>query len=384
MINCKEIFDYLQHRGIGFYAGVPDSLLKDFCAYLTDHADKNNHVIAANEGNAIAMATGYHLATNKFGLVYMQNSGEGNAINPLISLADPEVYSIPLLLMIGWRGEPGKHDEPQHVKQGKITLNLLDTMNIPYEILPDSMDSAKATLETTLAHLKDKKSPCALVIKKDTFEPYKLQNLVAANNGDYHYSLSREEALKLVINHLKESEVVVSTTGMLSRELFEYRERLNQGHHRDFLTVGSMGHSSSIALGIALSKPDRQVYCLDGDGAALMHMGSMGIIGQKHPHNFKHLIFNNGAHDSVGGQPTAGFEVDLKEIAKACGYNLSLRAENKKELEEKMLLLKQSEGPSLLEIRVSKGNRKDLGRPTTTPIQNKDAFMTFLSEEEND
>ncbi|HLD72122.1 MAG TPA: phosphonopyruvate decarboxylase [Candidatus Nanoarchaeia archaeon] len=379
MIKCKEFFGLLQEEEIRFYAGVPDSLLKSFCAYLTDHTSEKEHIIAANEGNAIALACGYHLATGKIGLVYMQNAGEGNAVNPLLSLADSEVYSIPLLMLIGWRGEPEKHDEPQHVKQGKVTLELLEAMKIPYEILPDSWEGAKSSLGKVVGYMAKHQTPYALVIRKGTFEEYKMQKLTEDKLTENIYSLSREEALKQVVDALSSDDLIVSTTGMLSRELFEYREALQQGHERDFLTVGSMGHSSSIALGLALEKPERNIYCFDGDGAALMHLGAQAIIGKLSPQNFRHLIFNNGAHDSVGGQPTAAFNCDFPAIAKACGYKQAWRADTKEELEEKLRLLQESSGPGLLEIRLKGGNRKDLGRPTTTPIENKRSFMRFLS-----
>ena len=371
MINCKDFYDSLISKGIDFFAGVPDSSLKSFGAYVMNNS--NNHTITANEGGAIALATGYHLATKKFGLVYMQNSGQGNAVNPLVSLADPDVYSIPMLLLIGWRGEPGKKDEPQHVRQGKITLSLLDTLRIPYEILSDSFEDVERSLNNAVDHMLKKNSLYALVAKKGIFDSYELRNKIETS-----YELSREDAVKLVVDSLSSNDIVVSTTGKTSRELFEYRELLRQTHEKDFLTVGSMGHSSKIALGIALSKSDRQVYCLDGDGAVIMHMGSLAIIGSKSPKNFKHVILNNGAHDSVGGQPTVGFEIDFPSVAKSCGYKLVLKAETSDDVREKINLLKSSEGPGLLEIRVNKGARGNLGRPTTTPVENKEAFMEFL------
>ncbi len=375
MINCKELYNLLTSNGIDFFTGVPDSLLKDFCAYVTDNCDSKKNIITANEGGAIALASGYHLATGKIGLVYMQNSGEGNAVNPLTSLADPEVYSIPLLMLIGWRGEPGKKDEPQHIKQGKVTLPLLETLGIPFEVLPDSLENAQKSLQKAIASIKEKNMPYALVIRKGTFEPYKSNSTVTTN-----FALDRENALKLVVDQLDEKDIIVSTTGKTSRELFEYRELLKQDHNKEFLTVGSMGHSSQIALGIALQKPQRQVYCFDGDGAVIMHMGSLAIIAQLKPANFKHIIFNNGVHDSVGGQPTAGFNIDIPGIAKANGYALTLKAETAEEIIQGMKSMKDAQGPVLLEIKVNKGSRKDLGRPTTTPIENKNAFMQFLKE----
>ena len=373
MINCKDIYNALVKKDIKFFTGVPDSLLKDFCAYITDNS--RNHIITANEGNAIALASGYYLATGKFGMVYMQNSGQGNAVNPLISLADPDVYSIPILLLIGWRGEPGKKDEPQHVKQGKITLSLLDTLGIPYEILSDNIKLGEKNLDIAINSMRRLSAPYALVVKEGTFEPYNLKN-----KEKTLYELSREDAIKLVVDQLDLRDIIVSTTGKTSRELFEYRKNLNQEHCRDFLTVGSMGHSSSIALGIALQKPDRIIYCLDGDGAIIMHMGSLAIIGSQKPKNFKHIIFNNGSHDSVGGQPTVGFEIDFTKIAEACGYKIALKAKTSDEVKEKMKILKLRDGPILLEIKVNKGARSDLIRPTKTPQENKQDFMNFLSE----
>jgi len=375
MINCEEFYNLLKEKGVDFFTGVPDSLLKDFNAYIMDNAALENHIITANEGNSIAFAAGYYLATGKIGLVYMQNAGQGNAVNPLTSLADPDVYSIPMLLLIGWRGEPGKKDEPQHVKQGKVTLGLLDTLGIEYEILPDDIEDAKKSIEKAITIAKERSAPYALVVRKGTFEPYELKNKIQTS-----YELNREGAIKLVTDQLDARDVVISTTGKTSRELFEYREELGHDHSRDFLTVGSMGHSSQIALGIALSKPNRQVYCFDGDGAVIMHMGALAIIGSQSPKNFKHIVLNNGAHDSVGGQPTAGFDIDIPAIAKACGYKEAWTAEKTEEIKEKTKLLKGSEGPALLEIKINKGARKDLGRPTTTPIENKKAFMDNLKE----
>jgi phosphonopyruvate decarboxylase len=373
MISPKDFYDALGERGVDLFTGVPDSLLSDFGAYVMDNAPADRHVITANEGNAVALAAGHHLATGNMGLVYMQNSGQGNAVNPLISLADKDVYSIPMLMMIGWRGEPGKKDEPQHVKQGKITLGLLNTMGIEYFILQDDMEEARKSLDKAIANSRENNVPYAIVVKKGTFEEYKLQNKVETS-----YELKREGALKLVVDSLGDKDLVVSTTGKTSRELFEYREAIGHGHGKDFLCVGNMGHASSIALGVALRKPERQVYCFDGDGAAIMHQGAFGVIASKGPANFKHIVFNNGAHDSVGGQPTVGFGIDIPAIALASGYKNAWRAETSEEIKARMEELKASDGPSLLEIRVNKGSRKDLGRPTTTPIENKKAFMDNL------
>ena len=375
MIRPEFFIETLRGYGIDFYAGVPDSLLKNVCAYITDHFDAAHNIISANEGAAVGLAAGHYLATRQPACVYMQNSGEGNIINPIASLTDQEVYNIPILLLIGWRGRPGVHDEPQHVKQGKITTGLLNVMGINYEVLAKEEDKASKQIKKAADALKNK-DMFALVIEKDTFEEYKLQN-VETND----LTMSREEAIQTVAAALGEKDCIVSTTGMISRELFEYRAAMDQGHERDFLTVGSMGHASQIALGIALAQPERRVWCFDGDGAVIMHMGSMAIIASKSPKNYIHVVFNNGAHDSVGGQPTVGLKIDLPAVAKAVGYKASYSIDNKTDLEAFLNNTKLlQEGPIILEVKVKKGNRKDLGRPTTTPIQNKEALMDFLSK----
>lgn len=303
----------------------------------------------------------------------MQNSGEGNIVNPLLSLVDEDVYHIPMLLVIGWRGEPGVHDEPQHKKQGKVTLSLLETMGVPYVVLDENWEQQ---LAQALTQIRETNGVYALIIRKGTFEDYVLQKQTLS-----YLPLSREEAIKIVVDKLREDDIIVSTTGMISRELFEYREAKQQGHGADFLTVGSMGHASQIALGIALQKPNRRVIVFDGDGALLMHMGGMAIIGDYCPKNLVHIVFNNGAHDSVGGQPTVGLSIDLPKIAEAVGYKTVLKASDETELRTALSQLDECEKTALIEIQVRKGNRKDLGRPTTTPIQNKLSFMENLSKD---
>ena len=376
MINPEHFYNLLKENSIDFYTGVPDSLLKNICAYITDNTSEENNIIAANEGGAVALSAGYHLATGKVPLIYMQNSGLGNAVNPLLSLVDKKVYSIPMLLMIGWRGERGVKDEPQHIKQGEVTLKLLEAMDIPYEIVPDILNDATVLIEKSIEYVKENKCPLAFIIKKDLFESYELQNKVKTN-----FEMKREDAIKLIVDTLEKDDIVVSTTGKTSRELFEYREELKQGHENDFLTVGSMGHASQIALGIAIQKPNRQVYCFDGDGAVIMHTGSMGIIGTVSPKNFKHIIFNNGSHDSVGGQPTIGFTTDFTKIAKAFNYEFAEKVESIIDVKSIMNKFKSSKGPALLEICVNRGARKDLGRPTSTPIENKLSFKKCLNNE---
>ena len=376
MIRPSFFYDTLKDSGIDFYAGIPDSLLKNLCAYITDHADAAHNIIAANEGGAMGLAAGHYLATGQIPVVYMQNSGEGNIINPLASLTDPDVYNIPVLLVIGWRGKPGVHDEPQHVKQGKVTTGLLNVMGIDYTVLSKEEDKAEVQIKKAIAYMRAAKLCYALVIENDTFETYTLQNF---EKNDL--ALPREEAIQIVASALNEKDIIVSTTGMISRELYEYRTAMNQGHERDFLTVGSMGHASQIALGIALAKQDSKVWCFDGDGACIMHMGGMAIVANKAPKNYVHVVFNNGAHDSVGGQHTVGLKMDLPAVAVAVGYSHVFSVNNKVDLEKVLtsdIFHQPSEGTTFIEVRVKKGNRKNLGRPSITPNQNKDTFMSFL------
>ena len=373
MIRPKYFVESLAKAGIDFYAGVPDSLLKNICAYLTDNSPKEKNIIAANEGAAVGLAAGHYLASGQIPVVYMQNSGLGNTVNPLMSLTDEDVYNIPVLLLVGGRGEPGKHDEPQHVKQGKVTIPLLEAMGIRNVVMATEEADLAQQLKEAIAYMQETKRAFAFVIQKGTFDEYKLQSGTASG-----LTLSREEAIQTVAGSIEKEAVIVSTTGMISRELFEYRANNGMGHDRDFLTVGSMGHASQIALGIALQQPERPVYCFDGDGATIMHMGSLGIVGDMQPKNYTHVVFNNGAHDSVGGQPTVGLHIDLPAVAKACGYKSVVSVSDMDSL--KNALQAKGESPRLIEVKVKKGARKDLGRPTTTPIQNKEALMKFLAD----
>lgn len=376
MIEVDKFYKSLINNEIEFFTGVPDSLLKSFCAYIKDNTSSDKNIIAANEGNAVGMATGYYLSTRKIGLVYMQNSGLGNTVNPLVSLDDKLVYNIPILLLVGWRGEPGKKDEPQHKKQGLITLETLELLNIKYTVIDEntSNEDADIIIRKACEYMKETCEPYGIVVKKNTFEQYQLKNSIHTD-----FEMSREEAIEILIDNMEESSVIVSTTGMISRELFELREKKNQEHNRDFLTVGSMGHASQIAFGIAISKKDRDVYCFDGDGAMIMHLGGVSIIGSHGEVNIKHILFNNGAHDSVGGQDTVGLNVNLPLVAEACGYKKVYSCSTREELIKYAEAIKEIQGPVLLEIKVRKGARKDLGRPTRTPIENKNDFMNFIS-----
>ncbi len=373
MVDPITFHNALAQSGIDFYTGVPDSMLRPFCACVAEHTKKERHIIAANEGAAIGLAAGGYLASGRPALVYMQNSGLGNAINPLLSLADMSVYGIPMILMIGWRGEPGVKDEPQHVAQGQATTSLLNAIGVEHYQLPN--DTAEATTmlnELRKQTIKDNK-PVAVLVSKNTFADYH-----ADENDDEPVTLSRERAIELILNQIKPDSSVVSSTGMISRELYELRDHFKQNHDTDFLTVGSMGHCSQIALGIAVTNSNKRVICLDGDGAAIMHMGSMAIVGQASSANLLHVILNNGRHDSVGGQPTCGLEINFTTIAEGCGYQLVRSANDETELINALDAMSDLEGPLLLDVRIGAGHRKDLGRPEISPQDQKRNFMRHL------
>ncbi|MDE7162837.1 MAG: phosphonopyruvate decarboxylase [Clostridia bacterium] len=370
-MNVKEFVNAIN---ADFFCGVPDSQLKPLCDYLmnTYGIDKKHHIIAANEGNCVGIAAGYHLATGKLPVVYLQNSGEGNVINPVASLLNDKVYAIPCLFVIGWRGEPGVHDEPQHIFQGEVTLKLLKDMDIEAFVIDSSTtatDVEEIMKKWQLLFSKGKQA--AFVIKKGSLE---YAEKVKYENGN---SLVREEIIRHIVS-VSGSDPIVSTTGKASRELFEIREANGQGHKYDFLTVGSMGHSSSIALGLALNKPHQKVWCVDGDGAVLMHMGSMAVIGASNPENLVHIVLNNGAHETVGGMPTVASGIDLVAIAKACGYRNAIKVSTYSALDEALKNAKYSSGLTLIEVECSISSRKDLGRPTTTALDNKNNFMDYI------
>ena len=369
-----KVETFVKALGADFYTGVPDSQLKALCNYLmnTYGIDGKHHLIAANEGNAAALAAGYHLATGKVPVVYMQNSGEGNIINPAASLLNEKVYAIPMIFVIGWRGEPGVHDEPQHIYQGEVTVRLLEDMGIESFIL--GKDTTQEDLEEVMhsfsALLKEGKD-VAFVVRKGA-----LTYDEKTHYGN-SYGLLREDAIRRIIRITGE-DPVVSTTGKASRELFEARVANGQGHQYDFLTVGSMGHTSSIALGVALNKPERKIWCIDGDGSVLMHMGALAVTGSVKPHNLVHIVINNEAHETVGGMPTAAAAVDLPAAARACGYPSAVRVCSAQELDQALLEAKRRDELSLIEVRCSLGSREDLGRPTTTALENKEHFMSYI------
>jgi len=369
MLNPSTFYLKLKEFGFNFFTGVPDSLLKEICSVISDTVPKQDHIIAPNEGTAIGLATGYYLATGNPAFVYMQNSGLGNAINPLLTLADIELFSIPMLIMIGWRGQPGFSDEPQHIKQGRITVDLLESLDIPSFVLSSSSNSEEI-LSNAISDMNKRSGPTVLLVTKGTFREYLLPD---KNSSDY--SMTRERAINCILTLLNNDELIVSTTGMASRELIENKFALNQDLSNVFPSVGAMGHVSAIALGIALSAKSRKVICLDGDGSILMHMGNLTIIGKSLATNLVHIVINNGAHDSVGGQPTVGLKIDLVKIALACGYTKAKCVSSETELSATLKEFKDSDGPVFLEIRVKKGFRSDLGRPKSTPLETRNAFM---------
>ena len=357
-----------------FYSGVPDSQLRALCDYLIDRygTDPKHHIIAANEGNAVALAAGYHLATGKIPVVYMQNSGEGNIINPVASLMNDKVYAIPCVFIVGWRGEPGVHDEPQHIYQGEVTLKLLEDMDIAHFVISkDTTEDELAAKMQEFNRILASGKQVAFVIKKGAL---KFDGKVKYENGN---TMTREEIIKHIVNFTGD-DPIISTTGKASRELFEIREARGEGHEKDFLTVGSMGHASSIALGIAMQKPDRKIWIIDGDGAALMHMGSMAVIGANAPKNIVHIVINNGAHETVGGMPTVAGKIDIVAIAKGCGYPNAVSVGSFGELDRELEAARLRNELSLIEVKCSIGARADLGRPTTTARENKNNFVDFL------
>ena len=375
---ASVLLDACGKAGISFFTGVPDSLLKALCNELYSRfgTDSDTHVVAHNEGGAVALCAGHYLATGRPGLCYMQNSGLGNAVNPLASLMDPQVYAIPCLLVVGWRGEPGVKDEPQHIKQGAVTLGQLELLGIPFRILsPDTSDEAFQNDFRDLCDELDSGKTVALVIRKGA-----LQSDCKPVYGNT-YPMKRESAAEIILSASDPRDIFVSTTGKLSREIFELREKRQEGHSRDFLTVGSMGHAAMIALRIAVEKPHSKVWCLDGDGAALMHLGALPLIGSRQPANLVHVIMNNGAHETVGGMPVCRGVMNITALAAASGYPSVFTADSEDSLREILSSsLPGAVGPVLIEVRCACGSRSDLGRPTATPVENRNALMDFLRD----
>jgi phosphonopyruvate decarboxylase len=370
MINPQDFTKLLEESGFSFFTGVPDSTLREWLGTL---AEKENHIMSANEGEALSIASGYYLASGKPGCVYLQNSGFGNMINPLTSLCDKEVYGIPALLIIGWRGEPKINDEPQHIKMGKITLPLLDVLQIQYSFLPDNLKDAERAILQAKKNIEAEKMPYALVARKDLFEKFK-----SGKKEDSGPEIIREEAIKIIVDALPHDAVIISTTGKTSRELFEYREAKGDGHAKDFLTVGSMGFASAIAFGITQAEKNKKIVVFDGDGAVLMHLGNMATIGHYAPVNFLHIVFDNRAYESTGGQRTVSESIDFCGIAKSCGYKNILQASGAEEIINSLKEIQQKDGPNFLIIKVKSWSRPGLGRPAGAPSENKKDFMENL------
>lgn len=382
MIDPADLLAAIKSVDIRFVTGVPDSLLQDVCACITARLPPDSHVIATNEGSAAALAIGQYLATGRPALVYLQNSGLGNLVNPVTSLADPLVYAIPMVLMIGWRGEiqpdgSQRHDEPQHVKQGRITIPQLETLGIPFQVVDETTTDIEQVLEQLTKLAMRRSGPVALLVRKNSFGPFN-----RTQPQDHLDRMSRETAIRTVLEVLPDDLPIVSTTGQASRELFEIRTAAGVGHHRDFLTVGGMGHASQIAAGIALARPDKKVVCLDGDGALLMHMGGLAVSAACS--NVLHIVLNNGAHDSVGGQPTKGEVLDLAEIARACGYGTVASVIDEDEIRSRVRAMVVADRSAFLEIKCRRGARANLGRPDRAPVANKLDFMTFLQDGRNE
>lgn len=366
----------LEIIGADFYTGVPDSQLKALCNYLMNKygIDPKHHIIAANEGNCTALAAGYHLATGKVPVVYMQNSGEGNIINPVASLLNDKVYAIPVVFIVGWRGEPGIHDEPQHIYQGEVTVKLLVDMNIKtFVISKDTTDEEVASVMEEYKKELSEGKDVAFIIRKGAIS---YEGKVEYDNDN---TMDREEIIQHIVR-VSDEDPIVCTTGKASRELFETRVANGQSHKYDFLTVGSMGHSSSIALGVAINKSDTRIWCIDGDGAVLMHMGAMAVLGANAPQNMVHVIINNGAHETVGGMPTIASKIDMVGLAKSCGYPYAISVNTFEALDKELEAAKQRDELSMIEVKCSIGARENLGRPTTTARENKDNFMEYIKQ----
>ena len=381
MISPAVFLDTLKANEVNYFVGVPDSLMKGLNYEISNSCSLDEHLITSNEGSAVAHAIGYFASTEKLAAVYMQNSGLGNAYNPLISLADPAIYSVPMILLIGWRGEVADDgvqlkDEPQHIKQGQITLSTLETMGIPFEVIHGDPFNWKKQISILIARAKSEQRPVAAIFRKNTFDSVSL-----VSSDPYHSPvLGREGAIEHVVDNSHPNDIFVASTGMIGRELFEIRKRRRQTHSTDFLTVGGMGHASQIACSIASTLPYRRVICLDGDGALLMHMGGMTECARQT--NLMHIILNNGAHDSVGGQPTVAFKINLQKVAEGFGYSNIIHATSASEI--KSALDRRAVGSMFLEVRCKRGNRKDLGRPDIAPNQNLTELIQFLKGSKND
>ena len=372
MIETEIFYQFLIKQGINFFTGVPDSLLKELCYCIQKNTSDAQHIIASNEGNAIALATGHYLSYKQLPIVYMQNSGFGNAINPLLSLTSNAVYAIPMVIFVGWRGEPNIQDEPQHMLQGKIMINLLESCQIKYDILPQDIEQAQKKIISAIDHIISHPEPFVFLIKKNTFSKYESEYSITNN-----YKLSRSEVIKIISNQLSDDDILLGSTGKISREIYQCREKLYSSLKMDFLNIGAMGHLNQIALMLAINHPDRRVVCLEGDGSMLMHLGGLAILGSKKPKNLKHFILNNGCHESVGGQPTVCFDINITGIAKNIGYENTNLLTSKNDILYNIHDILNNEKLSLTEIRVGIESSKELMRPNNNFTKHKNRFMNY-------
>ena len=376
-MDTFEFYNYLLSHKITFFTGVPDSLLKEFNNVIQKNTEPQNHHITANEGSAIALATGYNLATKNIPLVYLQNSGFGNMINPLMSLASDKVYSIPMLIIVGWRGEPGIKDEPQHLSQGECMVDLINSLKIPFNILSNNIDDSKKIIDSTIESIKLTSKPHIILVKKNTFQKY--SNKIDIINN---YPIYRKEAIEHVVNFFNK-DIILSTTGKISRELLETINEKKLSQDNIFLNVGAMGHVSMISLGIAMNTKKR-VICLDGDGSVLMHMGNLTNIGTSNCSNLIHIVLNNGMHESVGIQPTKGFDINISEIARKCGYSDPIIIDKEDQISNIFNYISSNKlvGPILVEIRINNkvNYSHELARPKDLPIERKNNFIEFISK----
>jgi len=396
-VDPSRLLDFMgDELGVKFFTGVPDSCINTFCAEIDRHqsqagkskdtAEAPVHVIASNEGSAVALAIGNFLATGNVPLVYMQNSGLGNAVNPLLSAAHAEVYGIPMMLVLGWRGAPGVHDEPQHMVTGRQTREILESLEIETFVMPKGGDvEAEETMRAAHECAKAGNRPVAVLVEPKTFSGSIIRDPQPTT------ALSREAAILQLLDVIGPNDAVVSTTGFTSRELYELRESTGSSHSSDFLCVGSMGHALSIAQGIAISQPERIVWCIDGDGAALMHAGSMANSFSMGLSNLRHVLINNEAHESVGGQATAASQLykagshhqslSFADMASVFGYECIGNAKSSKEL-SRMLpeLARKRLAPAFLEVKVALGSRENLGRPKNSTQHTKTELMNFLAQ----
>lgn len=375
-MEAKDLVDILESRGMEFYTGIPDSHMEQLCNYLVERfGTSGHHILPANEGSCAGIAAGYHLATGKVPVIYMQNSGLGNFMNPFVSMLSDRLFGIPCLLIVGWKGEPGRPEQPQHVLQGELTEGTLDLLGIPYAVLEKGIDKAGFSdmIDGLLPVIHGGRC-AAMIVRSGAITA----DIIA--KGEQSGLMRREAAIERIISAAAPDDAFVATTGKACRELYEIRERLGLAHGNDFLVIGSMGHASSVAQGIALNRPETRIWCLDGDGSSIMHLGALASIGSSSPANLIHVILNNGAYDSVGGQPTIAPGIDFSKVAEACGYRKCYMAESPEGLVEALASAKDSIGPMLIEVRISDGSREDLGWPKISPKDAKAAFMGFLEE----